>query len=158
MFRLLTRGIRLAVRRPARAWLLLRMATWIVILSGLVKILPLPRALSLVATNVRMNPNDNLNVKDLSSAIDALLGLDMLMFSPNCWKRATVLHRFLALNGLATTIVFGVRKEPDGELKGHAWLQAGDRPFLESEPPLYSVTYSFPSADSFDVDMAAMAE
>jgi len=158
MFVLLARAIRLTVRRPVRVWLLVRMATWVVILSGLVKILTLPRALRFVATDVRTNSSGGVDVKDLSSAIDALLGLDMLMFRPNCWKRATVLHRFLALNGVATTIVFGVRKEPDGELKGHAWLQADDRPFLESEQPLYNITYSFPSAQSFDIQLAAMGE
>ena len=158
MISVVTRAIGLTVRRPARAWLLVRMAAWIVILSGLVKILTLPRTLNFVATDVRTNTNDDLDVNDLSSAIDALLGLDILMFRPKCWKRATVLRRFLALNGVATTIVFGVRKEPDGELKGHAWLQAHDRPFLESEQPLYNVTYSFPSAQSFDTRLAAMVE
>ena len=157
MFRVLARAIRLIVRRPARAWLLVRMAAWVVILSGLVKVLTLPRALRFVATDVRSNRDiHNLDVRDLSTGIDALLGADLLMFTPNCWKRATVLHRFLALNGIATTIVFGVRKEIDGELKGHAWLEADGVPFLESEPPLYNITYTFPSAQSFDTDLAVM--
>jgi hypothetical protein len=158
MFGLLARAIGLTVRRPARVWLLARMATWVVILSGLVRILTLPRALRFVSTDVRTKSTGGIKSNDLSSAIDALLGLNMLMFRPNCWKRATVLHRFLALNGVATTIVFGVRKEPDGELKGHAWLQADDRPFLESEQPLYNITYSFPSRQSFDIQLAAMGE
>lgn len=158
MFGLLARAIGLTVRRPARGWLLVRMAVWIVILSGLVKILTLPRALRFVTTDVRTKSTGGIKSNDLSSAIDALLGLDMLMFRPNCWKRATILHRFLALNGVTTTIVFGVRKEPDGELKGHAWLQAEGRPFLESEEPLYNITYIFPSAQSFDIQLAAMAE
>lgn len=158
MFGLLARAIGLTVRRPARGWLLVRMAAWIVILSGLVKILTLPRALRFVTTDVRTKSTGGIKSNDLSSAIDALLGLDMLMFRPNCWKRATILHRFLALNGVTTTIVFGVRKEPDGELKGHAWLQAEGRPFLESEEPLYNITYIFPSAQSFDIQLAAMAE
>jgi hypothetical protein len=133
------------------------MATWVLILSGFVKVLTLPRALRFVATDVRSNRDTgNLDVQDLSTAIDAVLGTDLLMFTPNCWKRATVLHRFLALNGIATTIVFGVRKEADGELKGHAWLQTDSGPFLESEPPLYNVTYTFPSAQSFNPDWAMM--
>jgi hypothetical protein len=157
MFSLLARAVHLTVRRPARVWLLVRMATWVVILSGLVKVLTLPRALSLVATDVRSKRDtDKLNVQELSTAIDAVLGTDLWMFKPNCWKRATVLHRFLALNGIATTIVFGVRKEADGELKGHAWLQTDGGPFLEAEPPLYNVTYTFPSAQSFNPDWAMM--
>ena len=158
MFRLLARAVHLTLRRPARVWLLVRMATWVVILSGLVKVLTLPRALSFVATDVRANSNGEVEVNDLSSAIDALLALDVWMFVPKCWKRATVLHRYLALNGIATTIVFGVRKEADGELKGHAWLQADGRPFLESEPPYYNITYTFPSAQSFETELAVMGQ
>ena len=159
MFRVFARAIRLTLHRPARVWLLARMATWVVILSGLVKVLTLPRALSLVATGVRSNRDTNaFDVQDLSTAIDALLGVDLLMFTPKCWKRATVLHRFLALNGIATTIAFGVRKEAGGELKGHAWLQTDGRPFLESEPPRYNITYTFPSAQSFDTELAVIGE
>src|SRR5215813_8193343 len=156
MFRVLSRAVRLTLRRPARAWLLVRMAVWVVILSILARVLALPRALRFVATDVRTDSKDDIDVDDLSSAIDALLGLDFWMFTPKCWKRAMVLHRFLALNGVATTIVFGVRKEPDGQLKGHAWLQADGRPFLEFEQPLYNVTYSFPSTQSFDAELAVM--
>jgi transglutaminase superfamily protein len=157
MLSLLVRAIRLTVLRPARAWLLVRMATWVVILSGLVKVLTLPRALSFVATDVRSSRAlDKVDARDLSTAIDAVLGTDWWMFTPKCWKRATVLHRFLALHGIATTIVFGVRKEADRELKGHAWLETDGRPFLESEPPLYTITYTFPSAQSCDTELALM--
>jgi len=155
MFRLFARAIRLTVRKPARVWLLLRMATWVVILSTIVKVLTLPRALEVVATDVRNKPAGGVKPKELSSAIDALLGMEILMFKPKCWKRATILHRYLALNGIATSIVFGLRKE-EGELKGHAWLQSEGQPILESEPPLYKVTYTFPSAQSFDTELAVM--
>ena len=157
MFRLFGRAIRLTLQRPARVWLLVRMATWVVILSGLVKVLALPNALRLVATDVRTKPKNHVDINGLSSAIDALLGLDVWMFTPKCWKRATVLHRYLALSGIGTSIVFGVRKEAD-ELKGHAWLQADGRPFLESEQPLYTITYSFPSTQSFDAELAVMGQ
>jgi hypothetical protein len=157
MFRLFGRAIRLTARDPARVLLLVRMATWVVILSALVRVLTLPRALQVVATDVRNKSTSDIKPNDLSSAIDALLGLDMFMFKPKCWKRATILHRYLALNGIATSIVFGLRKE-EGELKGHAWLQSEGRPILESEPPLYKVTYTFPSAESFDTELAVMGD
>ena len=144
-------------RKPARAWLLARMATWVVILSALVKLFPLPRALRFVATDVRSKATGHpVELDELSSAIDALLEMDVFIFKPNCWKRATVLHRYLALGGIATTIVFGLRKELDGELKGHAWLESEGHPLLESEPPLYTITYVFPSTESFDGELALM--
>ena len=157
MFRLFDRAIRLTVRRPARVWLLVRMATWVVILSVLARVLALPSALRFVATDVRTKLKDDVDVNGLSSAIDAVLGLNVWMFTPKCWKRATILHRYLALNGIATSIVFGVRKEM-GELKGHAWLQADGGPFLESEQPLYTITYIFPSTQSFDAELAVMGQ
>jgi hypothetical protein len=73
-----------------------------------------------------------------------LLGIDASVFRPICWKRAAVLHRYLALHGMRTSIVFGVRKQNEGLLEGHAWLEAGHQPILEKSPPEYRVTYSFP--------------
>ena len=135
-----------------------RMATWVTALSFLVRVCPLPRALQLVSTSTRSKQNgDAARIEELSTAIDAVLGMNFLIFKPNCWKRAAVLHRYLAMQGVATTIVFGLRKEPAGELKGHAWLEYEGRPILEPSPPAYKVTYKFPSADSFDVELALMA-
>jgi hypothetical protein len=45
---------------------------------------------------------------------------------------------------MRTSIVFGVRKQNEGLLEGHAWLEAGHGPILEKSPPEYRVTYSFP--------------
>jgi hypothetical protein len=45
---------------------------------------------------------------------------------------------------MRTSIVFGVRKQNEGLLEGHAWLEAGHEPILEKSPPEYRVTYSFP--------------
>lgn len=152
---MILRALKLTTRDPARAWLLARMAGWIVILSGLARLLPLSRALRTVSTEVREKSRD-VDPVQLSTAIDALLEADFFVFKPSCWKRATVLHRYLALAGVATTIRFGVRKD-DSELKGHAWLELKGEPILESSPPVYTVTYSFPSNEPFNVDLAALA-
>jgi hypothetical protein len=152
----LLKGLKLAIRKPARAWMMARMAGWIVILSGLVKVCPLPTALRLVSTTTRGKRTEE-NRDDLSTAIDTILSLDFLVFKPSCWKRATVLHRYLALRGVPTTIVFGLRKETGGELKGHAWLEAEGAPILEASPPQYKVTYMFPSAEKFEGELALMA-
>jgi hypothetical protein len=153
------RALQLITRDPARAWLLARMAGWVVVLSVLAKLLPLSRALQIVSTEVRRKSGE-VEVKpvQLSTAIDTLLEADFFVFKPSCWKRATVLHRYLALAGVPTTIRFGVRKELDSELKGHAWLETDGKPILESSPPAYTVTYSFPSNEPFNVDLAALAE
>ena len=156
---MILRALQLTTRDPARACLLARMAGWIVVLSVLARLLPLSRALQIVSTEVRRkSPGADVDPIQFSTAIDALLEANFLVFKPSCWKRSTVLHRYLALAGLATTIRFGVRKDDNHELKGHAWLELNGKPILESSPPVYTVTYSFPSTEPFNVDLAVLAE
>lgn len=149
-------ALRLLRRNPGRAWLITRMAWWVVVLAVLARVLSLPRALHIVSTKVRAQ-TDHADPEQLATAIDALLETNFLVFKPICWKRAAVLHRYFALGGTATTIRFGVRKD-DGELKGHAWLELDGQPILETSRPVYTITYSFPSNDPFTVDLAVLAE
>lgn len=134
-------------REPREAFLLLRMATWIVVLSVLIKFFPLPRVLNLIAhPTLSQKPKaKRITQHRLAQLVDALLGLNVLCFTPTCWKRAPVLHRYLALNGIETRIIFGLRKEKESLLAGHAWLEADGRPLLEASPPHYIPTYSFPA-------------
>lgn len=144
---LLRRGARFIRRRPGEAFLILRMAVWVVLLSILIKFFPLPRVLSLIAIHRRGGKPKHpaITQRRLALLVDALLGLNVLCFTPTCWKRAPVLHRYLALNGIETRIVFGLRREEEAILAGHAWLEADGRPLLEASPPRYIPTYSFPS-------------
>lgn len=141
------RAVHFIVDKPGEAFLLVRMAVWVALLSFLIRLLPLPRVLSLIAgTNGDRRPrNARMTQQRLAQLVDALLGLDVLCFTPTCWKRAPVLHRYLALYGIKTRIVFGVRKEKEMPLVGHAWLEADGRPLLEASPPQYTPTYSFPA-------------
>lgn len=143
----LRRGVSFLRRRPGEVFLLLRMAVWVVLLSILIKFLPLPRVLSLVAIRTRGGrpKHPAMTQRRLAQLVDALLGLNVLCFTPTCWKRAPVLHRYLAFNGIETRIIFGLRKEKEALLAGHAWLEADGRPLLEAAPPRYITTYSFPS-------------
>lgn len=124
-----------------------RMAAWVGALSLLIKFVPLPRALALVApARVGPAPDEPEATKArLARILDSVLAADFWFLTPTCWKRAPVLHRFLAKNGIETRIVFGVRREQQKEpLSGHAWLEAGGEPLLETTPPDYKVTFSFP--------------
>jgi hypothetical protein len=144
---------------PAQALLLLRMAGWVMLLSIAVKIFSLPRALRLVSTKTRFaahTPQDETK-KKLGDVVDLLLKTDLLILKPSCWKRAALLHRYLALNGIATRILFGMRREPDGSVSGHAWLESGGEAILENSVPNYAVTYAFPSHDTFNVDLNSLS-
>ncbi|HEV7903409.1 MAG TPA: lasso peptide biosynthesis B2 protein [Pyrinomonadaceae bacterium] len=134
-------------RKPGEVFLLLHMAGWVLLLSVLIKFFPLPKVLSLVAIPARgQKPkHPKFTQQRLAQLVDALLGLNFLCFTPTCWKRAPILHRYLALNGIETRIIFGLRKDKETPLAGHAWLEADGRPLLEATPPLYTPTYSFPA-------------
>ena len=146
--RLPARAARLTFDEPGSALLALRMAYWVAALSLLVKLMPLPRALKLVAPRARgaRAVADPAKVQQgLARLLDSVLAADFLFFTPTCWKRAPVLHRYLALKGIETRVVFGVRREGEDVLSGHAWLEAGGEPLLEPKAPDYKVTYSFPA-------------
>jgi Transglutaminase-like superfamily len=134
------------VSKPGEAWLLLRMAWWVAVLSVMARCYSLPRALRIVAGNKNSTKQsvDEKSQVELARTIDLLLSADVLIFKPICWKRAAVLHRYLLRNGMPTRIIFGVRNETGGNVDGHAWLEANGKPILESTPPEYVVTYSFP--------------
>ena len=87
----------------------------------------------------------------LASQLDQLLDFNILCFTPTCWKRAAVLHRYLALNGIETRVVFGVRQELKEPLAGHAWLEINGIPILEANQPEYVVTYTYPPESKDEV-------
>ena len=143
----MARGLGFFARRPREALLVARMAFWIAALSLMVRVVPLPRAMELMRPRRagRPNPNPEATQARLAELLDALLRADIWVFTPTCWKRAPVLYRYLALAGVETRVVFGMRKG-GGALDGHAWLEAGGHPVLETETPTYAVTYVFPPA------------
>lgn len=145
---LLVLAARFILRNPREALLMLRMAWWVFLLSALIRVQPLPRVLNLMtprkpirSTTAAQFPSS----ERMAQMMDLLLRIDAFVFRPICWKRAAVLHRYLALKGIPTRIVFGVRKEDQGILEGHAWLEVNDRPVFEPSSPEYTVTYAFPS-------------
>jgi transglutaminase superfamily protein len=146
------RVVRKFVSQPREALLLCRMAWWVVVLSIAARVYSLPRALQIVAgSETKTKRPQDAHVQDqLACSIDRLLAADFFLFKPICWKRAAVLHRYLLRNGIATRIVFGVRNESNGQVAGHAWLEAEGEPILESSPPQYVVTYQFPSNQKFN--------
>ena len=142
--RLVSGLTRKTVSSPREAWLLMRMAWWVAVLSAAARFYSLPRALQIVAGNKKETAWAKADENDLARAIDLLLATDFLIFTPVCWKRAAVLHRYLSRSGIPTRIIFGVRNESGGNVAGHAWLEREGCPILENTPPEYVVTYTFP--------------
>ena len=152
------RAGRKVVSHPAEALLLCRMAWWVSVLSIASRCFSLPRALSIVAgpDTPAAGSHDAEAQERLARLLDQLLSIDLFLFRPICWKRATVLHRYLSRHGIRTRIVFGVRNDSEGKVAGHAWLEADGEPILEKTPPDYVVTYRFPSSERFDPQLATV--
>lgn len=143
--RLGTRGARQLIRQPQLAFLSLKMAGWVGLVSLLIRLLPLPLALQMVQpVHKKERKRGSIPMPELVATLDQVLSARCLFLQPICWKRAVVLHRYLALEGTETKIVFGVRDERNGPLSGHAWLEAEGKPLFETAAPDYKVTYVFP--------------
>ena len=140
---LITRKI---IVKPRDAALRARMAGWVVLISVAARLTSLTRAQQIVSSRVRSRSAGagSDTPAELGRAIDSVLGIDLFVFRRSCWKRAMVLHRFLALNGIESRINFGVRKAFDGTVDGHAWLEYQGRALLEKDPVTYVVTFSLP--------------
>jgi Transglutaminase-like superfamily len=149
------RAGRKILKQPGEALLLCRMAWWVIVLSIAARRYPLPRALEIVAGRQEDEPVavDHARQEKLARAIDLLLAADVWVFKPICWKRAAVLHRYLA----QTRIIFGVKNDPGGKVTGHAWLEVEGQPILEATPPEYVATYKFPSNERFDSQLATIS-
>ena len=144
----LARGARFVAREPLSGLLVLRMAAWVAAASLLLKLMPFERAMVLITPLRRRRPpasDPAATQARLSRLIDSLLATDFWLYTPTCWKRAPVLYRFLALSGIRTRVVFGVRRKETGALDGHAWLEADGQPLLESVNPDYKITFSYPA-------------
>jgi Transglutaminase-like superfamily len=145
--RVVIRAGRLLYRDRREAIIVARMAGWVLLVSVGAKVLPLPRLLEIATPRPRSSPDiaSAETESGMARLVDALLGINLFVFKPVCWKRAIVLHRYLRLRGIETRVVFGVRCPGEQLLAGHAWIEAGNKPLLEREIPDYVVTYSFPN-------------
>jgi len=140
------RAARTIVVAPREAVLRARMAWWVVLVSSLARLTSLPRAQRMVSlgTKSRSGGHAAVTPAELAAAIDSVLGIDLFVFRPSCWKRGMVLQRFLSMNGIESRLNFGVQKTTDGTVSGHAWLEYQGAPFLEREACAYVVTFTLP--------------
>ncbi|HET8774915.1 MAG TPA: lasso peptide biosynthesis B2 protein [Thermoanaerobaculia bacterium] len=136
-------AVRLGVRDPRSLLLSVRMSAWIVLISIVARLVPLPTMFRLAETRRRWPPSALLPAEELARRIDRVFHAGLVK-DGSCWKRSAVLRRYLQLNGIETDVVFGVRRQDGGQLAGHAWLEREGVPFLENEPPQYTVTFRYP--------------
>jgi len=140
------RAIGTTIARPRDAALRARMAFWVLVISVTARTTSLPRAQRIAAMGAgsRSGARPSWTPDELGAAIDGVLAMELFVFRPSCWKRAMVLQRFLALNGVESRVHFGVRRTAEGGVDGHAWLEHQGRRLLERDAGVYVVTFTLP--------------
>jgi hypothetical protein len=140
----LAAAVRLGARDARSLMMSVRMAAWLLVISIVARLVPLPRMFRFAETGRRWSPDAILPAEEVARRVDRVLHAGFVK-DGSCWKRAAVLRRYLLLNGIETDVVFGVSRQSGASLAGHAWLERDGAPFLEREPPQYVVTFRYPS-------------
>jgi hypothetical protein len=141
------RAIRKSCVAPREAELTARLAFWVVLVSALARVVSLERVEQVLSFSVRSAVGPAATDPHLlAGTLDRLLALNVWVFTPTCWKRALVLHRFLARQGLDTCVRFGVKPGAGPAIAGHAWLEHDGEPLLEKDAGAYVVTFTLPPA------------
>ncbi len=141
---LLMRTASLVWRSPRSLRLAIWFLFWLAVFSLLTRFSSVSGGMKLLSPRPR-RPHSHPAIPPVTAALilDRLLSLDLWFIRPLCWKRAILLHRHLALEGVRTRIVFGVNRAGESILSGHAWLELDGHPFLEKSPPDYRVSFVF---------------
>lgn len=130
MARLVLRAARALIRDPARAWLMARMAATYMVVVIAARLTSLDRAFALVSPKLGP-PRGGREAARVVDALDTLLSAGIPFIHARCWRRAAILHRYLRLTGIETTIVFGVVTDATALKEAHAWLERDGVPFAE---------------------------
>ena len=134
LLRLSGRAVSLALRDPRRAWLLVRMCFSYLSVTVFASFLPLTRSFELVSPRRPAPHAPPLSATEVVDAVDTLLRAGLPFIRPRCWRRAAVLHRYLALEGIRSQIVFGVIAADLRLAEAHAWVERDGRPLGETSP------------------------
>ena len=122
-FRRRLRTLRVHVRSPSDALLVVRLLGWRLALAALKRTVPVAKLVRLMARSPGRTPRDTTRIVEL---VDWIYAPRRDADPGNCLDRSLVLYRFLGRNESGRRLVLGIRQE-SGALEGHAWVTAGDR-------------------------------
>ena len=122
-----------------------RAAVLAVALPPLLRVVPLPRLVALVAGREGRSRHVPAPPR-MVRLTDGVLRRGRGPFRANCAVRSLIVLRYLRRRGEPVSVSFGVRREP-GRLDGHAWVSLGGVPLAEARDPraIYRTTYQYPS-------------
>ena len=121
---------------PADLWLAVRMAAWRLAVPLLKWRLPLPRLARLMWTSSRRAERDRAREQQIVTLAEALCGPHGGGVLDNCLERSLVSYRFLSQAGADAELAFGVARDRDDPVRGHAWVRLDGEPVHDSSVAL----------------------
>ena len=116
------------IRSPGDAWLAARMTGWRLAVPLLKWRLPLPRLARLMWTASRRAERDRAREERIVTLSEALCGPHGDRVLDNCLERSLVSYRFLSQSGAEPELAFGMAKDRDDPVRGHAWVRLDGEP------------------------------
>ncbi len=124
--------IRSCIHSPADVWLAARMTGWRLAVPLLKWRLPLPRLARLMWTSSRRAERDLAREEGIVTLSEALCGPHGGRVLDNCLERSLVSYRFLSQAGAEPELAFGVARDRDDPVRGHAWVRLDGEPVHDS--------------------------
>jgi hypothetical protein len=127
-----TRVLLGCIHSPADVWLAARMAGWRLAVPLLKWRLPFPRLARVMWTPSRRRERDREREQRIVTLAETLCGPHGDRLLDNCLERSLVSYRFLSQAGAEPELAFGVAKDRDDAVRGHAWVMLDGEPVHDS--------------------------
>jgi hypothetical protein len=108
-------------RRPADAWLALRMLGWRLVLPVLKRALPLPRLVRLMWAGAGEDAPPSGRLVRIAELARIVYRSEHHSRAGNCLERSLVLYRYLSAAGADPELLVGLRADGAAP-RGHAWV------------------------------------
>jgi len=126
-------------RGPAELFLTAEALVLLVIFRVCLAVVPVRRIIGAIAHGKRAQTSDDAAVAERAAftarrvqwAVSAAARHSVVEFV--CFPQALAGYTMLRWRGVPSTIVYGVARSPEGELRAHTWLTVGDRMVLGGE-------------------------
>jgi hypothetical protein len=126
-------------RKPAELFLTAEALMLLAIFRVCLAVVPVRRIIGAITHGQRAQTSDDAEVAESSAsaarrvewAVSAAARHSIVEFV--CFPQALAGYTMLRWRGMPSTIVYGVARSPEGELRAHAWLTVGDRMVLGGE-------------------------
>ena len=112
------------------AWLVARMAAWVMVLRVLVRVLALPRVVRLAEPSSLTSSPHERDVRRIVALAQTVTSRATRRPETMCLVRSLVAYRYLARAGVQPELHVGFERSVGG-LRGHAWVMVNGAPVTD---------------------------